>query len=183
MGMSEEEARQFREMLDGQKSLTERLAAAEAKAASEETARKTAESEAKHAVERVTALERTATRKSLSEHVRSNRLAYQGEVDEAVDRLEKLAVKLGQEDFGQYMDEKALIHAQLKESALFTQIGSNNVRGSGPEGEMEALIQKCMNEQKLDRAAATVKIASENPVLYKRYDEAQLQRQARRGGE
>lgn len=183
MGMTEEEARQFKEMLESQKSLTERLVAAENAAKVEAEARKAAETQAKEARESVQALERAATRKTLTEHVRANRLAYQGEVEEAVERLEKLSAKLG-EDFPAYLADKERVHAQLKESVLFSQVGSGRqATGTGPEAEFEAAIRKVLSEDpKLTRSEATVRIASENADLYRRYDQA-FKQTIRRGGE
>ncbi len=182
MGMTEEEARKFVEMGDSLKTLNERLATAEAKATTEADARKTAETEAKTASERVTALEGAATRKELTEHVRANRLAYQGEVEEAVVRLEKLAIKLGEEDFGAYLDEHKAIHAQMKESALFTQIGNSQPVIGGVAAEFQVAVRKVMSEDKISESEATVRVATENPGLYKRYDDA-FKARTKRGGE
>lgn len=183
MGMTEEEARQFSEIQTSLKTLTERLATAETTAASESAARKAAEEVAKQASERVIALERDAQRKTFGEFVRENRLAFRGEVDEAVNKLEKLSKQLSAEDFTDYLEDRKAQHAQMRESVLFDQVGSSNGTpvGKGAAGEIDALVTKAMSENsQLTKAQATIKVASENPLLYDRYDK-ELKRLQKRG--
>lgn len=183
MGMTEEEARQLKEMGDSLKGLNERLAAAEAKATSEEQARQAAETQAKQAAERVAALERDANRKQLAEFVRGHRLAFQEtEIEQSVDKLEKMQAKLG-EDFADYQAEKASLHERIDASLAMSQIGrANGGASTGPQAEFETAKRKAMSENpQLSEADAIAKVASANPGLYKRYDDA-FKRGIRQGG-
>lgn len=184
MGMTEEEARQLTELRDGQKALTERLTQAEESRKAAEAKATALEDSLKQASERVAQMQRESTRKTLSEFVRANRLAFQGEVEKAVDRLESMSSKLTEEEFSEYMAERETWHAQMRESALLTPIGrQGGAPATGPAGEFDAAVQKAMAEDKaLTIATATTKVASENPALYGRYDKAQIKR-ARMGGE
>lgn len=175
--MTEEEARQFAEQGASLKALTERLDKAE-------EARKTAEEAATKAAERVTNLERVAQRKTFSEFVRTNRLAFQGEVDKVVDRLEVLSAKLSEEEFTEYLEERKVMHARMKESDLFRPIGQPGGTGdTSAMGEIDAAVRKAMAEDpKLTDADALVKVGRENPSLYARYDREQ-QRRIKRGEE
>lgn len=182
MGLTDEEARQFKEMGDNLKSLGERLAAAETKAASEAKAREAAEAEAKQARETVAVLARDANRKALGEFVKTNRYAFQGEVEPCIDQLEKFQTKLG-EDFQAYLDERKALHERVKASGIFDQVGHNVEAPSGAMAEMETAKRKLMAEDaKLTEAQASVKVAETNPALYARYDH-EFKRNIKRGGE
>lgn len=178
MGMTEEEARQLTEMQTSLRTLSERLA-------SETEARKAAEGEAKAAAERVMGLEREANRRTLTEFVRSHRLAFsETEVPAAVDRLEKMQAKLG-EDFEGYLAEKRSLSERIETSDLFRQTSHAGPGhgASGAAGEFEVAKRKMMSENAgMSEADAIVKVARENPQLYARYDR-QFKAGTKRGGE
>lgn len=165
VGMSDDEAKAFRELGDSVKTLREELDA-------ERKARETAEATAKTASERAVALERDAKRRELTEFVKANRLAFRGEVPEAVARLESYQAALSDEQFKDYLDERHAQHEAMAASEAFQQKGTARAP-AGPSAELAAAIQT---------AGSLEKALEVNPRLYTEYV-ADQNRRVRRGGE
>ena len=198
MGMTEEEARKFTELQEGMKALTDRLSqeteARKAAEASADESRKVAEVQAKEATEKVTGMEaavkaaeeqvaglrRASYRKELEDFVRSNRLAFQGEVPEAVARLEVLSTKLSEQEFAEYKAEKGMWHTQMKDSVLLNEVGRPGSGNTGIQAQIDSLVEKAMSDNSaLSKPQAVEKVLKANPKLYKEYDLAQ---RGRKGG-
>lgn len=170
MGMTEEETRQFTEATEGVKSLTEQVTSLTEQLAASEAAR--------------VALESDARRKALTEIVKANRLAFQGETEAAVERLERYQAQLSESDFAEYLDERKAQHKAMSESAAFTQTGHQGETPRTTEGEIEAAVQRLMAEKpELTKAEALGLVFKADPKLYERHNAEFLRNAAKRGGE
>lgn len=137
------------------------------------------ETELRKATESLGAMQRDSQRKQFAEFVRSHRLAFQGEVDANVDKLERLSKQLMPADMDEMLREKETLNERLRASEMFSQVGSTMpMQGTTPiEAAVKAEISKGMKE-----ADAVAKVASEHPNWYIEYDREQ-KRHARTGGE
>lgn len=175
MGMTDDEARRLTEMETAVKSLSEGKAEVERQLTE-------ARAETKRATDEVERIKREDQRRQFTEFVRANRLAFQGEVDGNVDRLERMRAALSDEDWAAMLDEKRTLNERLRQSGLFTR---ESVPGpvNGADNPFEAAVAKVMSEDpKLNEAQAQAKVAGEQPALYAAYDKAQ-KRHARTGGD
>ncbi len=129
---------------------------------------KTLEGDLKKATEEVAAIRREAKRMEMTEFVRTNRLAFQGEVEANVDRLERMQASLSAEDYQAVLDERKELHARVKDSDLFKQVGDPTNRKAATEFEGLVAVKVAAG---LTEPDAITKAAAERPDLYKRYDE------------
>jgi len=137
--------------------------------------------ELKRATEEVTQMKRDGKRREFREFIKANRAAFQGEVDENVDTLEKLADHLPEDLFADLQAEKHSLHERVMASGIFRQ---ESVEGHAPmtaAAEIEAKAAELVKSG-VSKADAMVKIASENPELANRYDKEHKAR-IRQGGE
>ena len=126
--------------------------------------------EVKAARESVMAMERANKRREFAEFVRSNRMAFQGDVDEVVGKIEKYSEALPADLFVAYMDERKLFAERLRESGLFSQVGSENGKPATVGDEFKIKVAAEMAKG-VSEPEATVRVATENPTLYNRYDQ------------
>lgn len=163
--MSEEVARKFAE-------LETQLKDTQSKLASETEARQRAETDAKAAGERITAMETAARRKRFEDvvlgRVEGGRRFF-GEAPKHVDFLMKLAEAFGEdsEEVKHYIAEKQAQAEQLAESALLQTKGSSAPAGTSALGKIQARAKALREaDPNLTEAQAIDRAARENPSLY-----------------
>lgn len=147
--------------------------------AASESERKEAEAQAQKYQEsldasnkRIADLEAQNRRKRFAEMV-SGRTPWYGDAARNVARLEKLAEAFGEEsdDFKEFVAEQQAIAAQMADSKLFVEIGSDRVGQAQTAAQrIDAEARKLMAEDaKLTHAQAIMQAAERNPQLYGEY--------------
>jgi phosphohistidine phosphatase SixA len=146
--------------VDEAKLFAERIAALEQENASLRQASEAAATEAKQAAERVAQMEAAARRRQFAEEARG----WYGPVDEHVSFMESLS----DEQRAFYSKQQKALAEQLKDSALFSQVGRSGgtPAEAGAEAQLEQIARSIQASESVSYAQAYSRALERNPQLY-----------------